>query len=298
MPQAPPDPTAEPIALAARDGYPLAALRYHASSAPRAHLLVAGATGVPQRFYRSFATYAAARGFTTLTLDYRGVGLSRRGSLRGFAMQYLDWAHHDLAAAVDLMRSPAVPLYMVGHSFGGHAFGLLPNHGAVARFCTFGTGAGWHGWMPRAEQWRVRLLWHVLGPLVVRSAGYPAWNRFGLGEDLPLGVYRDWKRWCAHPRYFFDDPAMPHLAEQFAQVAVPIRAVNALDDRWAPPSSRDAFMAAYRGTPWEAVDIDPVHRRLGPIGHLGYFRRAAEPLWDETLAWFDAPPGEGRRGGA
>jgi predicted alpha/beta hydrolase len=65
-------------------------------------------------------------------------------------MAYLDWAHQDLTAAVDQMASDDVPLFMVGHSFGGHAFGLLPNHDRVARFYTFATGAGWHGWMPPA----------------------------------------------------------------------------------------------------------------------------------------------------
>ena len=67
--------SAERFTLAARDGYPLTAQRYAAVGAPRGHLIVAGATGVPQRFYRSFAQYAAAHGYTTLTLDYRGVGL-------------------------------------------------------------------------------------------------------------------------------------------------------------------------------------------------------------------------------
>jgi hypothetical protein len=45
-------------------------------------------------------------------------------------------------------------------------------------------------------------------------------------------------------------------------------------------------MAGYLGTSWRAVDIDPVQRGLGPIGHMGYFRVRAEPLWREVLAWF------------
>jgi len=274
----------ETLPLAARDGYPLVATRYCAAN-PQAHLLIAGATGVPQGFYRRFAEYAAQRGFTTLTLDYRGIGRSKPASLRGFAMDYLDWAHLDLAAAVDLHRHPTRPLFMVGHSFGGHAFGLLPNHDQVQGFYTFGTGAGWHGWMPRTEQLRVLAMWRLVGPLITRYKGYLAWNRLGMGEDLPLGVYTQWKRWCRFPRYFFDDPQMPGLAERFAQVRTPIIAANALDDLWAPPASRDAFMAAYSGAPYEARDID-TNGELGAIGHMGYFRPGAQPLWEEVLDWF------------
>lgn len=283
-------PSVEQLTLTTRDGYPLTALRYLprlTTDAPsKGHLIVAGATGVPQLFYKAFAEFAAAQGYTVLTLDYRGIGLSRPRTLRGFRMAYLDWAHQDLAAAVDLMAHDTLPLFMVGHSFGGHAFGLLPNHDRVARFHTFATGAGWHGWMPPAEQIKVTLMWRVIGPLLTRWKGYLAWSKLGMGEDLPLGVYRDWKHWCRFPRYFFDDPAMAHLADRFDRVTTPIRAANALDDLWAPPASRDAFMAGYRSAPVEAIDIDPSHSGLGAIGHMGYFRRKAEPLWAEVLQWF------------
>jgi predicted alpha/beta hydrolase len=44
-----PTPDTIPFTLAARDGYPLTAQRYVAVGAPRGHLILAGATGVPQR---------------------------------------------------------------------------------------------------------------------------------------------------------------------------------------------------------------------------------------------------------
>lgn len=286
--------TPEKLTLTTRDGYPLTALRYAAQGPwqgqPRAHLIMAGATGVPQLFYRAFAEFASAQGYTTLTLDYRGIGLSKPRTLRGFRMAYLDWAHQDLAAAVDLMAHERLPLFMVGHSFGGHAFGLLPNHDRVARFYTFATGAGWAGWMPLAERIKVTFMWRLVGPLITRWKGYLAWSKLGMGEDLPLGVFRDWKHWCQFPRYFFDDPAMSHLAARFDRVTTPIVAANALDDLWAPPASRDAFMAAYHGTPWQGIDIDPQRSGLGAIGHMGYFRRKAEPLWQEVLRWFGEHP--------
>ncbi len=279
-------PTAQQLTLTTRDGFALTALRYPAQGTPRGQLIMAGATGVPQMFYKAFAEYAATQGYTTLTLDYRGIGLSKPRTLRGFRMAYLDWAHQDLAAAVDLMASDSLPLFMVGHSFGGHAFGLLPNHHRVARFYTFATGAGWAGWMAPGERFKVDLMWRVIGPLLTRWKGYLAWSKLGMGEDLPLGVFRDWKHWCQYPRYFFDDPAMPHVAERFGRVTTPIIAANALDDLWAPPASRDAFMAGYRGTTVQAIDIDPRHSGLGAIGHMGYFRRRAEPLWQAVFTWF------------
>lgn len=272
--------------LQAGDGYPLTALRYAAQGQLRGHLIVAGATGVPQLFYRHFAMFAAEQGYHVLTIDYRGIGLSRPASLRGLRMQYLDWAHHDLSAAVETMASDEVPLFMVGHSFGGHAFGLLHNHHRVARFYTFATGAGWHGWMPRGEQLKVLLMWRLIGPLLTLMQGYLGWSKLGFGEDLPLGVYRDWKHWCRFPRYFFDDPSMAHLQSRFDAVTTPIIAANATDDLWAPPASRDAFMAGYRNAGWTPLDIDPQRSGLGSVGHMGYFRRQATPLWHDVLRWF------------
>lgn len=284
-----PEPTIhrEELNLTAGDGCPLRATLYHAPQ-PQARLLIGGATGVPQGFYRRFAEYAAQRGFTTLSVDYRGIGQSKQGSLRGLQMQYMDWAWYDLAAALEHLHQPDLPTYMVGHSFGGHAFGLLPGHERVAGFFTFGTGAGWHGWMPRLERLRVQLMWNLIGPLIIRSKGYLAWSKLGMGEDLPLGVYQQWKRWCRFPRYFFDDPEQAGMAERFASVRTPIIAANTLDDLWAPPASRDAFMAHYCNAPYQPRTIDSHAEGLGAVGHMGYFRSSSQPLWNEALNWFSS----------
>jgi predicted alpha/beta hydrolase len=284
----PPDP--KQVCLITGDGYPISARLFRSDEAARARIIVAGATGVPQKFYQAFAQFASSRGYETLTLDYRGIGLSKPETLKGFRMDYLDWAHQDIAAAVEYMHTEATPLYMVGHSFGGHAFGLLPNHTKVNKFYTFATGAGWHGWMPKSEQIKVQFLWKIIGPLLVRWNGYLAWSKLGMGEDLPQGVFRDWKHWCQFPRYFFDDPAMASIRDKFGSVRTPIMAANAVDDLWAMPSSRDAFMSGYPTDIWQGVDIDPATLGLKSIGHMGYFRRQAQPLWRDALAWFEKSP--------
>ena len=282
-------PASRAMSLTASDGLVLGATLYPATRPRRARLIVAGATAVPQGFYRRFAEFAAARGFETLTFDYRGIGRSRPPSLKDFRMSLLDWGQLDLAAAVEAMSGgDGLPLYVIGHSYGGHALGLLPNHDKVAAFYGFGVGAGWHGWMRRSEQFKVLLMWNLVLPLLTRWKGYCPWKMLGLGEDLPRDAFVQWRHWCRFPRYFFDDPQMPEIADRYAAVKVPMMAANALDDLWAPAASRDAFMSGYRHAALSTRDIAPEARSRG-IGHMGYFRASSQGLWQDALDWLVQP---------
>lgn len=86
-------PAVQRLTLTAADGYTLTAHRFSPAGPARANLVMAGATAVPQKFYRRFAEFARQQGYDTLTLDYRGIGQSAPKSLRGFRMDYLDWGH-------------------------------------------------------------------------------------------------------------------------------------------------------------------------------------------------------------
>ena len=121
----------EPITLALRaaDGYPLAATHFPADSDQ--FIVLAGATAVPRRFYSRFAEFAQARGINVVTTDYRGIGDSKSGSLKGFEMEYADWSKLDLAAAVDFAAVRG-KVWLVGHSLGGHAIGQLPDPNLLA----------------------------------------------------------------------------------------------------------------------------------------------------------------------
>lgn len=94
------------------------------------------------------------------------------------------------------------------------------------------------------------------------------------------------------PHYFFDDPLVGESKRlQFAQVRTPITAAVALDDLWALPVSRDAFMQYYSGAEviHRDIDLQAYALKFGAIGHMGYFRPLAQPLWDEILTWFARP---------
>lgn len=272
--------------FSASDGHPLIGTLYTPEHGIKANIVLCSATGVPQAFYRRFAEYATQFGYQVLTFDYRGVAQSAPKRLKGFKMSYLDWGTLDLAAAIDFLAQDPIPLFMVGHSYGGQALGLAPNHAKVTAMYCFGTGAGWHGYMPFKEKMKVQVIWNIILPPMVAVTGYLPWSKLNMGADLPIGVYQQWRKWCKNPTYFFADPEQHALIAQYAQVKTPIYAVSALDDDWALPNSRHAFMQHYRNAPMQFINISASDYGLKEIGHMGYFRKGAEKIWDEILYSF------------
>ena len=271
------------LQLTAADGYKLAATHLRAKG--EQFIVMAGATAVPRGFYKRFAEFAQARGINVITTDYRGVGDSKYGPLKGFEMEYADWSRFDLAAAVDHATARG-KVWLVGHSLGGHAIGQLPRPNLLQAAYVCGVGAGWHGWMPRPERYRAWLLWNVIGPVTTRIYGYNPMSKLGMGEDLPLGVHREWKKWCAYPHYFFDDPGATAITDSFADVRIPIAAAVTTDDLWAQPASRDAFFKGYRNAAVDRIDLTAAELGVAQVGHMGYFRaQAGVMLWPRMLHW-------------
>ena len=291
-------PEPETRSVPARDGYPLATTIYPAAGAGRPVVLISAATGVPRRFYRRFATYLAQAGFTTITYDYRGVGDSRPEDLRGFEAHMRDWALLDMAGMIDwiqrewfarepLAREPSPPLaggprlFLVGHSFGGQAAGLLPNAGAVDGMVTASSQSGY--WRLQGGAQKVAVAIHMAGilPLLARAVGYVPWKRLGGGEDLPRGVALEWARWCRDPRYLFGDESLP--LERYAGFEAPILAYSIADDDWGTRRAVDTMMAAYPNV--ERRHVAPEEVGVEELGHFGFFRPRAKALWEEVVGW-------------
>jgi predicted alpha/beta hydrolase len=285
--------TAQNFELTAADGYRLAATHFKPDPAEHSHgapqfIVIGSATAVPRGFYRRFAEFAAAHGINVVTTDYRGIGDSKYVALRGFEMEYADWSRLDLAAAIAWATSRG-RTWLVGHSLAAHAIGQLPKPNDLQAAYICGGGAGWHGWMPYPERIKVWLMWNALGPITTRIYGYHPMSKFGMGEDLPMGVYRDWRRWCQFPNYFFDDAEAKPITDRFNDVRIPIAATVATDDLWAPPASRDAFFKGYANAKVERIDLNPRDLQVPHIGHMGYYRASVgEPLWPQILHWLEA----------
>ena len=275
------------VQFSALDDYRLSGIHYSASVPKKAALVIASATGVPQEFYRRFAEYMAKSGYDVLTFDYRGIGRSAPAELKNFKMDYLDWGSLDLAGAVDYFKQDGLPLFLIGHSYGGQALGLIPNHAKIAACYSVGTGTGWSGYMPYSERIKVKIIWNLVFPYMAARNGYIPWSKLNMGADLPLGVYKQWKHWCKNPEYFFGDSTLSHLKHQYADVKTPIFAATSVDDEWAMPASRDAFMKYYTNADMQRIDIYPHSVGMQKIGHMGYFRKEAVAIWDEMIQTFN-----------
>ena len=275
------------IQFKALDGYMLHGMLYAAQHTAKATIVIASATGVPQQFYRRFAEYMCTLNYQVLTFDYRGIEQSAPKKLKGFQMNYLDWGHLDLAGAVEYLAKMQLPIFMIGHSYGGQALGMLPNADKVTACYSVGTGVGWAGYMPFPERVKVGIIWNIVFPALALRYGFIPWSKMKMGADLPLGVYQQWKKWCKTSEYFFADPEYAFLKAQYAKIKTPIYAVTSVDDEWAMPISRDAFMKYYTQAQIESIDLIPKKVGMANIGHMGYFRQNATQIWQHMHQVFN-----------
>jgi predicted alpha/beta hydrolase len=275
--------------LTAADGYRIGATLFEPVASNGRAVLVMAATGVPQQYYGKFSAYLAERGFTVLTFDYRGIGLSLHEPLRSVRARMRDWAQLDSACALDFLESSfsRYKLLTIGHSFGGQAFGLLPRPERIAAALTVGSQSGyWRHWpAPVGTTW-MWLATHIGLPLTPRLFGYFPGSRLGLGEDLPTGVMIEWARWCRNPRYLVGDLG---VEREYARFTAPIRLYAISDDRFAPERAVEELAVLYPSSKPEIRRVSPSDLNEKSIGHFGFFReRFRDSLWREARDWLEA----------
>lgn len=267
----------ETLTVEAVDSYPLGAQLYGEERAEGPVFLIAGATGVPQRYYGAFARWLVEQGGSVVTFDFRGIGASRPPTLRGFPATARDWGRLDLegAARFAKKRFPGRELVLVGHSIGGQLLGLAPAVAAFSRVFTVAAQVGsWRDW-PGLSKWVMAGLWYGLMPAAVSVVGYFP-GALGTGSDLPAGMAREWARWGRHRDYLLRDVSR----EGYEQLRVPLLSYSFSDDLYAPKQAVDKLHALYARAAVERVHWAPQDVGVKAIGHFGFFREPfRESLW-------------------
>ena len=272
--------------IAAVDGYPLAADVWPAEGIARASVtvIINSAMGVARRYYRAFASYLAAQGMMVVTYDYRGIGGSAPARLRSFPARARDWGQLDFDGVLAWVASqnPAGEIVVVGHSIGGQILGLAGNAGRIRRAVLVAAQAGtWRHW-PGWRRLGLAALWFFAIPILTWTAGKLPMRWFGLGENVPPRVARDWAAWGRSRDYLFDARHGLDLSG-YTRLAIPLRAHSFADDPYAPLPAVEALLRHH-----PTARIEHQHHQTGAphgrrVGHFGFFRPDVVPaLWRET----------------
>lgn len=270
--------------LAAADGTPLA-VRFFApddGTPQRGAVLIGGAMGVRQDYYRPFAEWLARQGFVVASFDYRGMGESRPAgaSLREVDVDLFDWAA-DTDTVIEALaeRAGDLPLVLIGHSLGAQLPGLLRHRDRLAGLLSVAAGSGY--WRDNAPQLRryVLYFWHVLVPLGTALFGYFPGKRIGKVGDLPRGVVLQWRRWCMHPRYHVGAEG-DAVRERFEAARFPVVALSITDDELMTERGTRVLVDCYANAPRRIERIAPHEVQARRIGHFGFFREQFQTtLW-------------------
>ena len=289
----------QPLRWRSLDGCELGGVFYAPAGVGDASLrrlaVLHGGAGIPALRYRRFARFLAASGLPVLTYDYRGIGLSRPPTLRGFAATIEDWAEYDCAAAIAWLRTrfPQAEVIGIAHSVGALLFGGAHNAAEQSRLVLVGAHTGYYGDYRPLYRVPMAVLWHGLMPALTRVVGYFPARRLGLGDDIPAGIALQWAmrrspdlrqpaKGTAHER-------AGRLLDRCAVLERPTLLIGFSDDAFATEAGARRLLSYYPRLVPKRVVYTPSSAGVRRIGHFGFFRRAAGPaLWPRLLAELQA----------
>jgi len=289
---------ARDVLLVAEDNYPLGA-RFWAlteGDPPNAVALINAGAGIALGYYERFAQFLAGNGVPTLIYDYRGIGRSRRGTLRSFKASVLDWGSKDCAAALSWLAKgyPSAKKVVIGHSIGGFVTGFVANGFLVDRMVLVGAHTGYWGDYATRARPTMYLLWHVMMPCLTRALGYFPGRRLHLLEDLPAGVALEWAN-RRRPDFWWnlkgqdgglDIARVDEIRARFLAIRAPTLALRFTDDPFATEAATSRVLGLFQNCPATPLVITPSEAHEAKIGHFGFFRsRFSDTLWPRIAGW-------------
>ncbi|MGW0453668.1 MULTISPECIES: alpha/beta fold hydrolase [Gordonia] len=286
VPQRAPD-VVDDMVLADGTHTPVRIFRAEADSAGPLVVLFPG-LGTPASYFDLFATRCSAAGVSVACADLRGQGASRPRPSRASVFGQQEMVVDDVPSAIAVARRhvPDGPLYLAGHSMGGHIVSLYAARQAH-RAAEGGRQLGTDGS-------------HRLSGLILIASGVPFHKLYRGGSGLraslgPLAMYRishavgfwpgtvvegygrqsrvlirDWTYLNRHGRFSPRGADIDYEAA-FGEIDIPVLAVTIGADSDAPPPVMGALTAKFTHG---AVD----HRHIAaPLGHNRWARDSTAP---------------------
>lgn len=257
-------------------------------------LIINPAIGVKRKLYRAFATFMAEHGVTTILYNYRGMEDGLADMPAGVKLNTESWGRLDQTAVIDWTKTEFKPhkLWVLGHSIGGQLLGFAKNLDSVDGLIHVAAQKGDKKLWPGAGRLKLFFLWHVLIPLMSRKHSFAA-SKLGLGTyPWPAQAARQWASWGQQKDYLFNAKFGFDLSP-WHQFDKPLLSFGFTDDDMAPETAIDGLLQEYGKSLSTNGDlrhiekriIDPHNLGLKHIGHFGFFKPEAKPLWQNTVTW-------------
>lgn len=272
------------IDILTEDHYSLAAHLFEPQISNQKVLLINSATGVKQQIYFSVAQFFADHGFTVITYDYRGIGLSKPDKMRGFEASMRVWGTTDYKALTSYIKSnfEDYKKYCLGHSVGALILGMNPDSEIFEEFIFVGTQNAFVGNLRLKTKIEGYLGFGIVQPLFTLLLGYFPASWFGLGESLPSGSAFDWRILILNKKS--TNKLLEKSADFSKKLKQKVLVIWAEDDAWLTEKGVKSLLEN------TYANLRPSYRQIytsesekGEIGHVNFFRSYNRKLWKILL---------------
>lgn len=167
-------------------------------------LILLPALGIRASFYRKLASGLAENGVSSVVVEQRGNGESSYRPGRQHAFTLCDYLREDIDAVTVWCQQqfPDRPIYIGGHSLGGHMASIAAgeNPKAYDGIVHLACGFPYHKDFRQPASGFVKLLIAIIPGLTAVIGYYPGqWFKFG-GREF-RGLMMDWRNWARFGRY-------------------------------------------------------------------------------------------------
>lgn len=247
-------------------------------------LLINSATGVKQQVYFSFASYFCEQGFTVITYDYRGIGLSKPKNMRGFQGSMRLWGSKDYKTITQYIKSAfkEYKKYCLGHSVGALILGMNEDSNIFEEFVFVGTQNAFVGNLKGRTKVEAYLGFGIAQPLTTSLLGYFPAHWFGLGESLPKNCAYDWRTLILNKKS--TNKLLEKIDDFSKNLTQKVFVIRAEDDIWL---TEKGVLSLLNNT---YSNLKPTYRLVAAsesdkneIGHINFFRSYNSKLWDIIL---------------
>ncbi len=227
------------LSIPAPDGVDVP-LEVFEATRPRARLLMLPALGIQARLYRRLGGLLAEAGIGMTALEQRGHGRSALRPSRHCDFGFREWLTADIPAALEWLqaREPRVPVFLAGHSLGGHlalmARSLHPDR--VAGVVLLTTATPYYGCYRGVPRMQIRFLISAV-PLLTALLGYYPGDRLGFGGREARRLMADWLVMARENRYSASGMEAEDLEGRVRSDDCPVLSVYCDRDDLAPLSA-------------------------------------------------------------